>query len=296
MEDILQKMPEALSAHLKSLMKVSGFDADSKSQKAFIKNWLKKKALFDKIVEHQDFQIVTRIDPGFRGGIVLLTYSGSLLTVAPEDESGSREIVYNSIDMRKDVVQKTTEPAAKVVFPVELHKSLEATSGRIKKTSPILGMAIEDDPQKERQGILKKLRLIGERISKTLIVVNQELFSKHSEKSELDNRDDLFDQWLILTWFRIGGWEEAVFYTRCKILWMELFSKIYNRLSDSMTDGKERDAAFMRLVNEDFPGFIDEYKWLESEKMNKDMGLMKALEQIPDREDYVAFLDSKLLG
>jgi hypothetical protein len=285
MDDLLQKMPEALGNHLKSLMKVCGFDTDHGARKKF-----------DKIVDHQGFHAMARIEPGFKEGIVILTYSGSLLTLSPENEDGTREIVYNSIDMRKDVVQKTTENRAQVEFPLELHKPLLANEGKIKKTSPVLGMAVEDNPDLLREGAGKKLRTIGERISRTLILVNQELFSRHSVQSDLEERDDLFDKWVILAWFRIGGWEEAVFYERARMLWFELFSKTYNDLSSAIREKALRDERFTRLVNGEFPDYIDVYKWIESEKINMDLGLMKALEQIPGRKDYGEFLAEKVTG
>jgi hypothetical protein len=291
---VLAKMPLALADHLRSLMKLCGFDGEPDKQKAFLSNWLKKKAFFDKIVEHQGFHCITRLEPGFKQGVVILTYSGSLLTLSVEDEHGNREAIYNSIDLRKDVVQKTEDKNAQIIFPLECHKALVAKSGKIKKTSPILTMAIEDNPEYTSEEKFNKLRLVGERISKTLIVVNQELYSKHSVKSELENRDDLFDRWVTLTWFRIGGWEEDVFLARVRILWLELFSKSYNDLSGKVKETQKRDECFLVMVNTDFPRFIDDYKWLESEKINRDLGLMIALEQIPGRKDYEDFIRAEI--
>jgi hypothetical protein len=293
MDDLLAKMPPALAHHLKGLMKTCGFDSDPGTRKKFMENWLKKKAFFDKIVEHQGFHVVPGVERGFLEGVIILTYSGSLLTLSPANDDGTREIVYNSIDMRKDVTEKTMEPGAQVVFPLELHRSLEATAGKIKKTSPILAMAVEDNPEAEAESAGKKLRLIGERISRSLILVNQELFSKHGVASELEGRDDLFERWVILSWFRIGGWEEAVFYQRARMLWFELFSKGYNDLSAAVRENNRRDELFLRLVNDDFPHYIDVYKWIESEKIDRDLGLMKALEEVPGRKDYQAFLKEK---
>jgi hypothetical protein len=291
---VLSKMPAALAAHLRSLMKLCGFDGQPDKQRAFLSNWLKKKAFFDKIVEHQGFHGVTRLEPGFKQGVVILTYSGSILTLSVEDEHGDREATYTSIDMRKDVVQKTAEKNAQIVFPLECHTALEARSGKIKKTSPILAMAVEDNPDVASGERVEKIRLIGERITKTLLVVNQELFSKHGVVSELENRDDLFDRWVILTWFRIGGWEEDVFLARARMLWLELFSKSYNELSGKIEETQKRDEHFLAVVNTDFVRFIDDYKWLESEKINRDLGLMSALEQVPGRGDFEDFLRAEI--
>jgi hypothetical protein len=204
MEDVLSKMPGALSKHIESLMSSCGFDTDPQLRKKFIRNWLKKKAFFDKIVEHQGFRLTDRIGADFKEGIILLTYSGSLLTLSPETGDGKRELVYSSIEMRKDVAVKTEDRDARIDFPLVIHKPMTAPEGKIKKTSPILSLAIEEAQSTEPAGIGKTVRIIGERISKALLLVNQELFAEQTAESELDNRDDLFEKWIILTWFREG--------------------------------------------------------------------------------------------
>ncbi len=293
MADILTKMPPALSKHIESLMSLGGFDTEPATKKKFVRYWLRKKAFFDKIIEHQGFKLVQRIEAGFKDGIIVLTYSGSLLTLSPESADGKRELVYNSIELRKDVAPKTEDKAAEIILPIELHKSIEARAGKIKKTSPVLAIAIEATPMIEREGIGKRIRIIGERISRALLLVNKELFSKHSVESAVEEREDLFDKWLILTWFRIGGWEEAVFYERARLLWLELFSKTYNLLEKKIKEAQRLDDAFLTLTNAHFSKFIDDYKWYESEKKNFDIGLLKALEEIPGRQDYEAFLREK---
>jgi hypothetical protein len=294
MEDVLAKMPAALAKHIESLIELSGFNTDPSARKKFIRNWLKKKAFFDKIVEHQGFHLVDRIEPGFNEGIIILTYSGSLLTLSPSDDNGKRELVYNSIELRKDVIAKTEDKNAEIVFPIELHKSLEARAGKVRKTSAILSVAVEEEPGTESSGIGKRMRIIGERISRSLILINKELFSRNTTESGLDERDDLFDKWIILTWFRIGGWEEAVFYERAKMLWLELFSNSFVEISEKIKDSAKKDEAIVNLSNAFFPKYVDDYKWLESEKKNFDIGLMKALEEIPGRKDYTSFVAEKV--
>lgn len=293
MQDKLKKMPEKLAAHIADIMHINGFDKDDSSKQLFIDSWLKKKALFDKIVEHHGFHLVPRLDEGFTEGIIAVTYSGSLVTLTPQDENGNRELVYNSIGIRKDVVQTTVVKETVISLPLEIHKSIIFEKGKIKKTSPVLAIAIEEEATQEKIGIKKRFRMIGERISKTLLTVNKALFSKNTRPSGLDERMDLFKQWTILSWFRIGGWEEEVFYVRAKLLWLELFSKSYNDISEKLRVQEETDRILLLLSNTHFPEYIDVYKWIESEKKSFDIGLMKALEQIPGRSDYKDFLDKK---
>jgi len=294
MPDKLKKMPEELSTHITDIMKINDFDKDNSSKQLFIDSWLKKKALFDKIVEHHGFHIVPCLDKGFKEGIIAITYSGSLITLTPEDEAGNRELVYNSIGLRKDIVEKTVVKKAVISLPLEIHKSLAFEKGKIKKTSPILSIAVEEKANHDRIGIKKRFRMIGERISKTLLTVNKALFSKNTQPSALEERMDLFKQWTILSWFLIGGWEEEVFFIRAKLLWLELFSKSYNEISDKLKVQEKIDQVLLLLSNTHFPKYIDVYKWIESEKKSFDIGLMKALEQIPNRPDYKDFLEEKI--
>ena len=84
MNSILQKMPADLSAHLNGLIKKEGFDTSEEDTSRFLDGWLKKRAFFDKLVEHHGFVLVSRIEENFKQGILLFTYSGSLLMISEE--------------------------------------------------------------------------------------------------------------------------------------------------------------------------------------------------------------------
>jgi hypothetical protein len=83
--------------------------------------------------------------------------------------------------------------------------------------------------------------------------------------------------------------EKHIFMARAKLLWLELFSGVYKALSKKIKGAQQRDAAFLDFTNARFAQFIDEYKWYESEKKNFDIGLMKALEELPEYKPYLEF-------
>jgi hypothetical protein len=294
-DQILGAMPAALSNHIKGLMEANKFNTDEEHRRKFLDSWLQKKALFDKIIEHNGLSLTEKIPQSFTRGFFLLTYSGSLLTVTPADPDGRRDIVYESIGTRSDTVLTREFSKVPIRLPVKIHSQMFTDSQEIPQTSAILSIAVEPTPAPEEGA--PNLRVIGQRISRSLILVNQALFSKHSREGDLESRDDLFEKWIILQWFRIGGWEEAVFLTRAKILFLELFSRSFNTLKDiGYKDEDALDTIFLSLVNSDFPEFVDRYKWLESEKQEQDIGLMKALETIPGLDDYKMFLETFLMG
>lgn len=294
MHSLLKKMPRTLAEYLQSLMAAEGFDKDEGSRNLFLKTWLKKRALFDKIMEHNGFVLVDKVEPDFREGILIITYSGSLLTISPLGRDGTRDLRYESIKLRRENAPNIEEQGLLIDFPLLRNQPVVSNGSRIVKTSPVFAMAIEQEAGGMMGAGKKRLRMIGERISRGLLIINKALFEKNSTASELENREDLFRRWVVLSWFRFGGWEEDVFLARAQLLWLELFSEAYNHLSARIPRPGDRDHAFMSLCNGQFPHYCDVYKWLESQRRNFDIGLMKALEEIPDREDYKEFLRKEL--
>ena len=290
MDEMLKKFPPALATYLQSLMKAEGYNKDEVSRSRFLKAWLKKKALFDKILEHNGFVLVDKVEEEFKQGVLLITYSGSLLTITAVKRDGTRDLRYESIQFRREDYPNIEEESLTIDFPLARDKVVVANGRKIVKTSPVLAIAIEQEAQPSFTTSKKRLRMIGERISRGLLIINQALSEKHIPASELEKRDDLFARWIVLSWFRVGSWEEEVFLARAHILWLELFSDAFNRLSARIPRPVDRDQAFMELVNGKFAHYCDVYKWLESEKKNFDIGLMHALEEIPKREDYREFL------
>jgi hypothetical protein len=107
-----------------------------------------------------------------------------------------------------------------------------------------------------------------------------------NDKLSLNVRDDLFEKWIIRDWF-VSGVEWA----SLKRIYINLFSSLYDDLSDRY-NAKKRDELFLNFINVVFPTILDVYKWHESEKVNQDIGLLKALETIPLCDWYIRLLMS----
>ena len=116
-----------------------------------------------------------------------------------------------------------------------------------------------------------------------------DIYKKEYDSDDIKKREDLFKRWIILEWFKIGGLQEQIFLARAKLLWVELFSDLYKKLNN--LSGKELDNAIVEFSNNIFSKFIDDYKWYESEKKQFDIGLMKALEELPADEEYKTYLE-----
>jgi hypothetical protein len=291
MASILEKLPGTLASYLNDLMTEEGFTREDK-RRVFVKNWIKKRALFDKIVEHNGFVLADKVGQGSKNGIIIITYSGSLLTISGEKPDKTRDLLYESIKLRRGNYPKTEETSITIDFPVELNKPVIVNGGKLVKTSPVFSMALD----KESGGThdtAKRFQLIGEKISNAFKSINNAIFSK-SDNTILENRDDLFNKWIILSWFRIGGFKEEIFIARANILWIELFDRVYRELVTNIKQKDKQDEAFLDMSNQRFTRYCDVYKWLESEKKDFDIGLMKALEEIPLRDDYHTFVAKEL--
>ena len=102
----------------------------------------------------------------------------------------------------------------------------------------------------------------------------------------LEERKDLFDLWIIKSWFKSDAelaYLRKVFY--------ELFMSMYDDISEKF-DSKKGDDIFINFINIVFPTILDVYKWHESEKSKKDIGVLQALEKIALCDWYIALLTS----
>jgi hypothetical protein len=104
--------------------------------------------------------------------------------------------------------------------------------------------------------------------------------------SQLEDRKDLYSNWIVKTWFNKGMDNNYL-----RKIYLELFMSLYDDISNKFSD-KKRDDLFTNFTNVVFPTVLDVYKWHESEKELRDIGLMKALEDIAMCDWYIELLTS----
>jgi hypothetical protein len=187
--------------------------------------------------------------------------------------------------MRNDVPKILTTENAVISENIEIDRALSFKEGPIKQTSEIIGIGIasdNDDPERQ----IKKIIEINKLLMDNFIQINRNTFKSNYFDSELNSRNDLFKRWIIIEWFLIGGIDRQIFLARAKLLWLELFTKLYQELSNEKYLADDRDDIFLEFTNDRFAKFIDDYKWYESEKKDFDIGLMKALEEVPGHMNY----------
>jgi len=289
-EDLKKHIPPNVSKHLAGLIKESELPDNEQTMKKLSEAWLLKRALFYKMVEHENFKKTDSMHKDNKNGCIAITMSGSIIAVGPLIDN-KRDIKYTSIGMRIDVPESLHVKAGRLAQDIVCEKSMIFEKGPLEKTSPIMDLALSAENVSEQEQLVS-IKKVNKKLQADFIKVNKDALEQESKKDIIKNRNDLFQKWIIIQWFILGGMEKHIFMARAKILWLELFTKVYKALSKKIKNSEQRDNDFLDFTNNRFAKFVDEYKWYESEKKNFDIGLMKALEELPEYQVYLDFEDN----
>lgn len=145
--------PEILN-HLKMISAKHEKDSEEYLD-ALIKAWKKKEKIFMKQVKSLHMTIESSVGVNESRAFIALTFSGSILGVGPADAKGSRQVIYASVGMRREVPERLLEEHLSVKGSVELDREIIFTGGSLKKSSPVYKIALMNDalPQKQNQQI-----------------------------------------------------------------------------------------------------------------------------------------------
>jgi hypothetical protein len=285
LNELKENLPEKVFSQLKHLIHESTLPDTEESLVNIIEIWLTKRALFNKILDRYNLKKTHTFAKDAPNACIAITLSGSILAIGPLI-NGQRHLSYSSISTRTDVPPAIHADDVVCEEDVIINKAMIFTRGPIKKTSPLIDIGViveEKNPEKQ----LNMIKKINELLRGNFIQINKSMIGMEREKKELiQNRNDLFNKWIIIEWFLIGGLEKHIFLARAKLLWLELFTKVYETLAENTL----KDELFLDFTNKKFAQFIDDYKWFESEKKNFDIGLMKALEEIPSYDTYIEYV------
>jgi hypothetical protein len=148
-----EALSEKIRLHIHQLVKTAGLPDTEESIESLERGWEEKLEAFEKQVEDRDMEIVEKFEAEDERGALLMTYSGSLITLGPKDETG-RFIAYRSIGVRNDVPEAAEAEGTDLAGDVINDEGANFTSGPIKKSSPIFKIAViveemEDEEQEE---------------------------------------------------------------------------------------------------------------------------------------------------
>lgn len=134
-------LPAEIRNHLRGLLKDTDLPDSEESFNRLASAWLEKEKLFTGQIGALDMESSELVPENDERGMLLLTNSGSLVSLWPE-RKGSRVMEYASIALRSDVPDIVKGGGITIEGVVERSKSLNLKNGPLKQTSPIYRIAV----------------------------------------------------------------------------------------------------------------------------------------------------------
>lgn len=174
MGEYLNQIPEPIQEHIRQITKTSGLGEGEEAVETIAQAWLEKKEIFERRVEENNLEEADSYEADDPQGALLLTYSGSLISVGPLLD-GTRNVEYASIGLREDVPERAANDASKLAGEVSVDSVAEFDPGPIKKSSAIFMIAIpkeEMEPEAEEELLNNVTQVLAEdfvEVNKTII-------------------------------------------------------------------------------------------------------------------------------
>jgi len=135
-----EELPERIQNHLRSITESSGLPPGDESLRLITENWLAKRRMFEQQTEALDMQRPEHFAGDDPRGVLLLTYSGSLISLGANNENG-RWFEYASIKLRNDVPDLIQETGVSLAGDVEGGETAAFSDCPIGRSSEILLIA-----------------------------------------------------------------------------------------------------------------------------------------------------------
>lgn len=162
--------------HLKKLVGTAGLPDNEESLELLTQGWLEKQSFFFEQTKANELEEadVLEIDAG--RGALIMTYSGSLLTIGPETEEG-RTVEYASIGLRQDVPDSLKREGSVLAGDVVKDSSVDFEIGPIKTSSPVYAIAVarEDMSPEDEEELLGQVTLM---LAEDFVEVNKTLIAE----------------------------------------------------------------------------------------------------------------------
>ncbi len=161
-----------IQSHIRTLAKQNGGGDEMIERLADA--WQEKFRQFSGKTAEGNMEALDRLEVDDSRGVLMLTYSGSLLSVGPDSDDG-RKVDYVSIGLRSDVPESISGEAVSFAASPECGRPVEFTAGPISKSSPIFAMAataVDAGEEEALEQLEEMTRIISDEfaeINKTII-------------------------------------------------------------------------------------------------------------------------------
>ncbi len=174
MGESFAKVSEEVQNHLKQLSGSVVLPEGEDALELLSSGWLEKEAGFLTQVEEENLEEVDSFSHDETRGGLIMTYSGSLLTIGPMGEDG-RNVEYVSIGLRTDVPDSARKEGSVLQEDVILGEPAVFKKGPVLKSSPVYKIAVvkEDmSPEDEEELLIGVTQVLADEfaeVNKTLI-------------------------------------------------------------------------------------------------------------------------------
>jgi len=141
MSDYSSRLDGKIREHLSNIISASGLPNTGASLESMARLWFQKKAMFEAQARLLDMEEVDTFGRDDARGVLLLTYSGSLLGLSPRF-GDRRGLEYASIETRADVPRLLIVERADLAKDVEVDREAAFIHGPLKSTSAVHVIAV----------------------------------------------------------------------------------------------------------------------------------------------------------
>lgn len=170
----LDQIPVHLRDHIVKIAATAGIEEEGDSTELIAQAWLEKKDAFEKRIAESGMEEIDEFGVEEERGALVLTYSGSLLTIGPLIV-GKRAVEYTSIGLRKDVPESALSDRSALAADLRVDETASFTGGPIAKSSAVFKIAVSAQPleaEEERDLLSEVTQLLTEdfvEVNKTVI-------------------------------------------------------------------------------------------------------------------------------
>jgi len=150
MGEHFEQIPQNIQEHIRDIFKTSGLPDTPESLDIMSEAWLRKKEAFESEIERLEMEEVDMLPKDDTHGVLVLTYSGSLVNIGPLSEKG-RKVEYVSIGLRKDVPEAATKEDSILGSDVFIDEEIEFEKGPVQMTSAAYKIALCKNPVNAKQ-------------------------------------------------------------------------------------------------------------------------------------------------
>jgi nucleoid DNA-binding protein len=155
MSDEIRELSATVRSHLKKITRSSGLPDTEESFQQMASVWLEKRKLFEEQVRALDMEEIEFFAGDDPRGALLLSYSGSLISLGTLS-GGGRRVEYASISLRADVPHLAVMERSGLAGDIRVDSEAQFSSGQVRSTSSLLKIAVcpaEVGPEEQEKRI-----------------------------------------------------------------------------------------------------------------------------------------------